>query len=144
MKYESPHLPMKKALYSGILIVALSFSLLASFNSRAESTVGYFGFEPDIIANYIAQNNKKLGYVRVTVDLMLTDMANIAVVEHHTPLLRDALVEILSKEPEENIKSLTGREEIRKRCAERLKTLLKQETGQEIIREVLFTKYLYH
>ena len=112
--------------------------------SRAESTVGYFGFEPDIIANYIAPNNKKLGYVRVTVDLMLADMANIAVVEHHMPLLRDAIIEILSKESEEHIKSLTGREEIRKQCSERLKALLKKETGQEIIREVLFTKYLYH
>lgn len=106
--------------------------------------MGYFGFEPDIITNYIGQSNKKLGYVRITVDLMLSDMSNIAIVEHHTPLLRDALVEILSKESEEKIKSLTGREEIRKRCADKLKTLLKQETGQEIIREVLFTKYLYH
>jgi flagellar FliL protein len=85
-----------------------------------------------------------MGYVRVTIDLMLTDTSDIAVVEHHTPLLRDALVEILSKEPEEKIKSLTGREEIRAKCAEKLKSLLKEETGQEIIREVLFTKYLYH
>ncbi|WP_370316945.1 flagellar basal body-associated protein FliL [Pseudoalteromonas sp.] len=115
-----------------------------SWSVRAESNVGYFGFEPDIITNYIGQGNKKLGYVRITVDLMLNDMADISVVEHHTPLLRDAIVEILSKEPEENIKSLTGREEIRKRCTEKLKALLKQETGQEIVREVLFTKYLYH
>ncbi|MBB1293989.1 flagellar basal body-associated protein FliL [Pseudoalteromonas sp. SR44-5] len=135
---------MKKTLYAGILISTFFISLFSSFASKAESTVGYFGFEPDIITNYIGQSNKKLGYVRITVDLMLSDMSNIAIVEHHTPLLRDALVEILSKEPEEKIKSLTGREEIRKRCAEKLKTLLKQETGQEIIREVLFTKYLYH
>ena len=121
-----------------LLVTATSWSV------RAESNVGYFGFEPDIITNYIGQGNKKLGYVRITVDLMLNDMADIAVVEHHTPLLRDAIVEILSKEPEENIKSLTGREEIRKRCTEKLKALLKQETGQEIVREVLFTKYLYH
>ncbi|MBE0367095.1 flagellar FliL protein [Pseudoalteromonas aurantia 208] len=106
--------------------------------------MGYFGFEPDIITNYIGQSNKKLGYVRVTVDLMLNDVSNIAIVEHHTPLLRDAIVQILSKEPEETIKSLTGREEIRMRCAEKLKGLLNDETGQEIVREVLFTKYLYH
>ncbi|KPH61365.1 flagellar basal body-associated protein FliL-like protein [Pseudoalteromonas porphyrae] len=135
---------MKKTLYASILISTLLLSLFGSFASRAETTVGYFGFEPDIITNYIGQSNKKLGYVRITVDLMLSDMANIAIVEHHTPLLRDAIVGILSKEPEEKVKSLTGREEIRKRCAEKLKALLKQETGQEVIREVLFTKYLYH
>ncbi|CCQ09491.1 Flagellar biosynthesis protein FliL [Pseudoalteromonas luteoviolacea B = ATCC 29581] len=126
-------------------LLALLFSLcLLVPNAKAESTVGYFGFEPDIITNYIGQSNKKLGYVRVTVDLMLNDVSTIPIVEHHTPLLRDAIVQILSKEPEESIKSLTGREEIRKRCAEKLKALLKEETGNDIIREVLFTKYLYH
>ncbi|KID54834.1 flagellar basal body-associated protein FliL-like protein [Pseudoalteromonas luteoviolacea] len=127
-----------------LLLIAALMASTTSFQLKAESSVGYYGFEPDIITNYIGQSNKKLGYVRVTIDLMLDDIANIAVVEHHTPLLRDAIVQILSKEPEETIKSLTGREEIRKRCAAKLKSLLKDETGQEIIREVLFTKYLYH
>ena len=134
---------MKKSLLSIYLISKLLVTA-TSWSVRAESNVGYFGFEPDIITNYIGQGNKKLGYVRITVDLMLNDLSDIAIVEHHTPLLRDAIVEILSKEPEENIKSITGREEIRKRCTEKLKALLKQETGQEIVREVLFTKYLYH
>ena len=134
---------MKKSLLS-IYLISMLLVNATSWSVRAESNVGYFGFEPDIITNYIGQGNKKLGYVRITVDLMLNDLSDIAIVEHHTPLLRDAIVEILSKEPEENIKSLTGREEIRKRCTEKLKALLKQETGQEIVREVLFTKYLYH
>ncbi|ALQ09092.1 MULTISPECIES: flagellar basal body-associated protein FliL [Pseudoalteromonas] len=132
---------MKKIVYAGLFTFLVS---VISFTARAESTVGYFGFEPDIITNYIGASSKKMGYVRVTVDLMLNDTSDIAVVEHHTPLLRDALVEILSKEPEEKVKSLTGREEIRAKCVEKLKSLLKEETGQEIIREVLFTKYLYH
>ena len=127
---------MKKSLLS-IYLISMLLVTATSWSVRAESNVGYFGFEPDIITNYIGQGNKKLGYVRITVDLMLNDLSDIAIVEHHTPLLRDAIVEILSKEPEENIKSLTGREEIRKRCTEKLKALLKQETGQEI---VLFLK----
>ncbi|MEL0640492.1 flagellar basal body-associated protein FliL [Pseudoalteromonas aliena] len=132
---------MKKIVYAGLFTFFVS---VINFTARAESTVGYFGFEPDIITNYIGYSNRKMGYVRVTVDLMLDKTTDIVIVEHHTPLLRAALVEILSKEPEEKIKSLTGREEIRAKCAEKLKSLLKEETGQEIIREVLFTKYLYH
>lgn len=126
------------------IILAFIVLFTSCFSMKTEASIGYFGFEPDIITNYIGQSNKKLGYVRVTVDLMLDDVSNIAIVEHHTPLLRDAIVQILSKEPEESIKSLTGREEIRQRCITKLKDLLKAETGQEIIREVLFTKYLYH
>ncbi|ADT67722.1 MAG: flagellar FliL protein [Pseudoalteromonas tetraodonis] len=132
---------MKKTVFTGLFILLVS---LTSLSARAESTVGYFGFEPDIITNYIGPSSKKMGYVRVTVDLMLNKTSDIAIVEHHTPLLRDALVEILSKEPENKIKSLTGREQIRLKSAEKLKSLLKEETGHEIIRDLLFTKYLYH
>lgn len=132
---------MKKTVFTGLFILLVS---LTSLSARAESTVGYFGFEPDIITNYIGPSSKQIGYVRVTVDLMLNKKSDIAIVEHHTPLLRDALVEILSKEPENKIKSLTGREQIRLKSAEKLKSLLKEETGHEIIRDLLFTKYLYH
>ena len=132
---------MKKTVFTGLFILLVS---LTSLSARAESTVGYFGFEPDIITNYIGPSSKKMGYVRVTVDLMLNKTSDIAIVEHHTPLLRDALVEILSKEPENKIKSLTGREQIRLKSAEKPKSLLKEETGHEIIRDLLFTKYLYH
>lgn len=132
---------MKKTVFAGLFVLIAS---LVSLTARADSTVGYFGFEPDIITNYIGASSKKMGYVRITIDLMLNNASDIATVEHHTPLLRDALVEILSKEPEDKIKSLSGREEIRIKSAAKLKSLLKEETGQEIIREVLFTKYLYH
>ncbi|WP_105188305.1 flagellar basal body-associated protein FliL [Pseudoalteromonas sp. T1lg48] len=126
------------------LLFALILLLTIGAPKKAAADVGYYGFEPDIVANYISISGRKLGYVRVTVDLMLEDINNLAVVEHHMPLLRDAIVEILSQEPEEKIKSLSGREEIRQKCLERINTLLQQETGQDIIRDLLFTKYLYH
>ena len=129
--------------FLAVLICAIGIQF-TSLNSYAASNIGYYGFEPDVITNYISTSAKKMGYVRVTVELMIQDMGNLAVVEHHDPLLRDAIVEILSKEPEEKVKSLTGREEIRKKCVAEVKKLLKQETGNEIIKDILFTKYLYH
>ncbi|MEM0514029.1 flagellar basal body-associated protein FliL [Pseudoalteromonas sp. YIC-827] len=125
-----------------LFVLTLLFTLTAP--KKAVADVGYYGFEPEIVANYISVSGRKLGYVRVAVDLMLEDINNLAAVEHHMPLLRDAVVEILSQEPEEKIKSLTGREEIRQKCLERVKTLLRQETGKDIVRDLLFTKYLYH
>lgn len=126
-----------------ILLTAPLLYLLTLNPSMAEDKFAYFGFEPDIITNYIT-TKKKPGYVRITVELMLQDASYIEVVEHHSPLLRDAIVEILGKEPEEKIKSLKGREEVRALCTQQVKALLKKETGNEIIRDVLFTNYLYH
>ncbi len=126
-----------------IKCLALFWLLLLTPLSQAEDTFGYFGMEPDIITNYIS-TKKKPGYVRVTIELMLKNADNIDVVEHHSPMLRDAIIGIIGREPEEKVKSLTGREEIRKKCADQVKLILKRETKDEIIHDLLFTKYLYH
>jgi flagellar FliL protein len=101
----------------------------------------YYGFEPEIVTNYVA-TKKKLGYVRLTVELMVIDADNLEVVEHHAPLLRDAIIDIVGKQPEAKIKSIKGRNEIRKLCEEKVKALLKKETGQELIKKLLFTQWL--
>jgi flagellar FliL protein len=128
-------------------IFIILFGFFMAFTTppaTSASNFGYFGFDTDITTNFITSPKSKLGYVRITVELMLKDIDNRAIVEHHSPLLRDAIVEIISKEKEQKIKSLTGREAIRKKCSERVKALLLQETGQEIVHDVLFTKYLYY
>lgn len=113
--------------------------LLMSLTAKT-ANYAYFGFEPDIVTNYVAMK-KKMGYVRLTVELMVPS-ASIEIVEHHSPLLRDAIVDIIGKEPEEKIKSIKGRSEIQLKCEEKVKALLKQETGKPIIKKLLFTQWL--
>ncbi|NCP63461.1 MAG: flagellar basal body-associated protein FliL [Paraglaciecola sp.] len=103
----------------------------------------YFSIEPDIVTNYLGANARKLGYVRVTVELMLEDADYLEAAEHHAPLLTAATIDIFGRQPEEKVKSLTGREDIRRACLERLRELMKRETGNEMIKDVIFTKYLY-
>lgn len=103
----------------------------------------YFGLEPDIVTNYLGNSSRNIGYVRVTVELMLTSASHIEAAEHHAPLLRATTIEIFGNQTEEQVKSLTGREEIRRACLEELRAKMKAETGNEMIKDVIFTKYLY-
>ncbi|SHI02632.1 flagellar basal body-associated protein FliL [Ferrimonas marina] len=103
---------------------------------------GYYGLEPEIVTNYISEGHR-LGYVRVTVELMLKDADTMALVEHHAPLIRAAVIEILGQQAESTIKSLAGREQIRKKCRDTINLLLEQETGQPLVANLLFTQYLY-
>lgn len=130
-----------------IILTALClFSALpASAESGDEKPSGdfaYYGFDPDIITNYLKQG-KKLGYVRVTVEIMVEGNDNLKFIEHHAPLLRAALVETLGRQPEDKIKSLAGREEIRRTCLKTVRLLLKKEVGHELAADVMFTKYIY-
>ncbi len=103
----------------------------------------YYGFDPDIVTNYISGNRRSLGYIRITVELMIEDKSFLPSVEHHEPLILDIIYGTISKQPEDKIKSLTGREEIRLAILEQLQQAMKKEAGDTIIRDLLFTKYLY-
>jgi len=113
--------------------------LLTPFTSKAID-YAYFGFEPDIVTNYVAVK-KKMGYVRLTVELMV-EGDNLGIVEHHSPLLRDAIITIIGKQPESKVKSIKGRSEIQLLCEEQIKELLTKETGQPLIKKLLFTQWL--
>jgi flagellar FliL protein len=134
---------MKKAL-TCLVVLMLSQTLWAQDNAPLKTNYAYFGFDPDIVTNYITPTTEKLGYVRVTMELMLVDKKYLPVVEHHEPLLLDKIVTALGRENADAIKSLTGREEIRLKILNQVRDTLKKETGQDILKDVLFTKYLYH
>lgn len=126
-----------------ILAIFAATSLLLSAGAYAQSEA-YFGFEPDIVTNYLLPEEKRnLGYIRVTIEVMVPSIEDLKVVEHHEALLRDAFINIFSSQERETIRTLKGRENIRKACLERAQQLLRQEAGQPIIKDLMFTKYLY-
>lgn len=127
------------------LRIAILFSLVLLFPriSQAQSTIAYFGLEPDIITNYLSPSARNLGYVRLTIELMVEDVDQLEAIEHHSPLLRATIIEIFGRQPEDKVKSLTGREDIRRIILEELQRLMLKETGKETIKNVIYTKYLY-
>ena len=136
---------MIKRFFNALVLIGFLASTQAHANVAVKKfNVGYYGFEPDIITNYVSANARKVGFVRITVELMVEDVSYVSIVEHHSPLLRDAIIDVLLRQPEQKIKSMTGREEIRVMILDRLKELMEKETGRKLIRDILFTKYLYH
>jgi flagellar FliL protein len=107
------------------------------------SEVVYFAIEPDIVTNYVSKGTSRLGYVRVTIELMLFGAEDLVAAQHHAPLLRATVIDILGQQEEAKIKSLTGREEIRGQCLEKLQELMQQEIGARTVKDFIFTKYLY-
>lgn len=112
-------------------------------HAQNKPNYAYLGLEPDIVTNYISESSRKLGYVRVTIELMINDVSQLEIAEHHMPLLRATAIEIFGRQPEEKVKSLTGREDIRRAILKALQHHMKQETGGEVVKNVIFTKYLY-
>ncbi|WP_189405690.1 flagellar basal body-associated protein FliL [Alteromonas halophila] len=129
---------------TAVLLCLLSAAVISlSAHSQDRPRYAYLGLEPDIVTNYLGPTSRKLGYVRVTVELMVNDVEQLEIAEHHMPLLRATAIEIFGQQPEEKIKSLTGREDIRRAILKAIQDLMKNETGAEVVKDVIFTKYLY-
>ena len=111
-------------------------------SSAVQPGFAYHALDPDIITNYLGEG-KTLGYVRVTVELMAENGADLKLLEQHDPLIRDAIIRLIGSKSGAQIKSLVSREELRKECENRVNELLVKETGKKAVRELIFTKYLY-
>ncbi|HAS6395600.1 TPA: flagellar basal body-associated protein FliL [Vibrio vulnificus] len=131
--------------YIAQIIIAFSLLLSLPLHAEEEQTgpqLAYFTLEPDLTTNFYTKG-KKLGYIQVRIDIMVMSNADLALVEHHQPLIRDAVVELLGQQSEDTVKSLAGREDLRKHLVEKLNEILLPETGKTVIADLLFTKYLY-
>ena len=102
---------IERHLLYGILTALL---MVLSPSLKAANNYAYFGIEPDIVTNYVSNGSSRLGYLRVTIELMVENAEYLPIVEHHSPLLRATLIEIIGKQTEGDVKSLVGRENIRR------------------------------
>ena len=135
---------MKKTIWLlASLLTLCSYHSVVFGQDTARKNYAYFSLEPEVVTNYLGSSARKLGFVRVTIELMLEDPDFLEAAEHHSPLMRAATIEVFGSQPEEKVKSLTGREDIRRSCLEKLQELMLKETGSKMIKDVIFTKYLY-
>ncbi len=125
-----------------MLAVSLLIPFVVSANEEDAPKLAYFTLEPDLTTNFYTKG-KKLGYIQVRIDIMVANSVDLPLVERHQPLIRDAVVELLGKQTEDTIKSLAGREDLRKTLVEQLNNILLPETGRPLIADLLFTKYIY-
>ncbi|MGN2615382.1 flagellar basal body-associated protein FliL [Aliivibrio fischeri] len=133
----------KKSLFAGLLlIISQIFSPAIHAEEEVAPQMGYFTLAPDLTTNFVTAG-KKLGYIQIRVDILVADNRDLPQLERHNPQIRNALVEVLGQQPEQRIKSLAGREEIRKECLTAINELLLAETGKTLAVDLLFTKYIY-
>jgi flagellar FliL protein len=128
------------ALISGVFMASYAYAEEAA--DKTAPKLAYFTLEPDITTNFFTKGDQ-LGYIQVHIDIMVADSKDVSVVEKNQPLIRDAIIELLGKQTEDKIKSLAGREDIRKTLVKQINDLLLAETGRTIVADLLFTKYMY-
>jgi len=143
---------MRKTLPILLLMLATNLVSLTTFANEGggegegeaaqPAGIGYYTLDPEFITNFIT-TGPTLGYVRVKVDIMVDNAADIEILKKHDPLLRDAINTLLGAQNLDDVKSQEGREKTRLACKAKVEELLTKEEGRKVIRDLLFTNYLY-
>ena len=130
-----------------LLLTLCACCFLSSSPTQAQDDpmpIGYLSLDPEIVTNYVTGSSSRIGFLRVSIELMVEDIAMIPQAEHHLPLMRAVIIDVIGKKDEAQVKSLTGRENLRAEILKELRRVLKSEVGNQVIKDLFFTKYLYN
>jgi len=128
-------------------IMATLIALLAIAPVRAEDpppaapSVTYTEMRPAFVVNYGGPGRLKYLKADITVVTSSSDATDAA--EHHMPLIRNALVTLLSRQTDEAVTTPVGQEQMRQDATQAVKELFQQEVGHPVIDDLLFLNFIY-
>ena len=102
----------------------------------------YYQIAPNIMTFYQG-TGKKMGYVVVQVQVVVRGEENLELVGIHLPLMQDALIDFFNRQEKKVIRDHTQRPTLQNQAKEKVAAALKEELGEDIIEDLLFTQYIF-
>lgn len=129
-----------------LLVIAAFISINAQLVFAADKDnkepLMYYQVDPNILTFY-QNSGKKLGYIVVQVQVVVRGQDNYDLVEFHLPLIQDTLIDFFNRQDEATVKDLKKREALRGQAASQVAKVLEEETGNNIVEDLLFTQYVF-
>ncbi|AFU97694.1 flagellar basal body-associated FliL family protein [Simiduia agarivorans] len=100
----------------------------------------YFPLKPPILANFNVKGRQR--FLQADITLKLREPDAVAAVELHMPMIRNALVMIISGQIYEELQTPEGRELLRQQALAEIQSILETEIGKPGVEQVLFTNFV--
>ena len=101
----------------------------------------YITLDPPFVVNFEAQSAVR--FLQVTVGVMTREPEMEKLLKENDPRLRNDLLLILGNQTYETLSSLEGKEELRKRCLEAVRTIVTELHGEgEKVEALYFTSFV--
>jgi flagellar FliL protein len=125
------------------LVVVVCCSLIAPAGSQAQFfETFYVEIGDPLVVNYGVPSLGRLKYMRVNMQFRVQGESDRGLVEYHLPILRHALVMLLSNQLQHKVSSAEGKEDIRLEALAVAQDVMIRELGDETIEDVLFTNFV--
>ena len=96
----------------------------------------YINLEPPFVVNFQAE--AMVRFLQVTIGLMTRDPAVETIVKDNDPRVRNDLLMILANQAYQSVSTVEGKEELRKRCLDSVRGIVKEMGGDPAKVEALY------
>jgi len=103
-------------------------------------TAVYVPLQPPFVVNYGGKG--RLKYLRAELSVRVSDSQAANSVRHHLPYIRNQLVLLFSRQNEEKVNSMEGRENLRKEALAAVQKVVLDEDELEGIEDLFFTNFV--
>lgn len=100
----------------------------------------YLPMEPPLVVNFDRQG--RVGYLQVSIELMARDKATLDVVRNHMPVVRNAMVLMMSSQSYEQLDERSEKEKLRQKALEEVNAVLEEQGAEGRIESVYFTAFV--
>jgi flagellar FliL protein len=108
----------------------------------AVPTAIYYAIPEPFTINFLNQSNQQARYLQIKVTLKSTNAEAIESAEQNLPMIQDALLDLFSDQSYTEANSVDGRKALQQNTLETVKTILKEETGNDAIDAIYFTSFI--
>lgn len=102
----------------------------------------YVKISRGLVINYGAPSINRLRFAKVGMSVRVSSGEASDAVEHHLPLLQDSMIMLLSGYAEDAMRTVRGKEKIRKSALKQMRELLQKEEGEPYVEDVLFDNFV--
>lgn len=100
----------------------------------------FYQVRPSIVITLPSSGRTR--YVSLDIDLMTHSKSSLKKIEAYAPLIKNNLIDLLSKQTFDEMITEEGKKNIRKQALTLLQALMTEQAGDPIIEQVLFTSFI--
>lgn len=109
-------------------------------NELSSDTPQFYQVRPSIVITLPSSGRTR--YVSLDIDLMTHSTSSLKKIEAYAPLIKNNLIDLLSKQSFEEMITEEGKKNIRKQALTTLQALMTEQAGDPTIEQVLFTSFI--
>ncbi len=126
-----------------IALAALSVAANAADEAaKSAAEVRYVELQPTFVTNFGYSDSGRLKYLKADVTLRVSTQEAEMSLRYHLPYLRNNLLLLFARQEESGVASSEGRDALRKAALEDLRAFMKQEEGDPMIEDLMFSNFV--